>query len=208
MWVPILVQSKWNQNQAAGSYCYDYFTPSHYPCGCVATAFAQVVRYFQYQPTGGIGVHSFPITINGSPTTASTRGGNGSGGAYNWNDMMLVPGGSLTTAQREAIGSLTYDCGVTVEMGYSSGGSGAYMHYVARSLKDIYGFSNAFITYHDWYSKDTDILGMINPNLDASLPVLFSVWDGGNGEHAIICDGYGYQGTTMYHHINMGWGGS
>ena len=163
---------------------------------------------FTYQPAGGIGVHSFPITIDSSPATRSTRGGNGSGGPYNWTDMVLVPGGSLTTAQREAIGSLTYDCGVTVEMGYSGGGSGAYMHYVARSLKDIYGFSNAFITYHDWYSKDTDVLGMINPNLDAYLPVLFSVWDGGSGEHAIICDGYGYQGTTMYHHINMGWGGS
>ena len=52
------------------------------------------------------------------------------------------------------------------------------------------------------------MLGMINPNLDAGLPVLFSVWDQGNSEHAIVCDGYGYQSSTMYHHINMGWGGS
>ena len=206
--VAALVQSKWNQGEIAGSPCYNYYTPNNYVCGCVATAMAQVVRYFQYQPAGGIGVHTFQITVNGSPQNANTRGGNGSGGAYNWTDMVLVPGSGITTAQRQQIGALTYDCGVTVNMGYSAGGSGAYQHNVRTALKTIYGYSNALITYHDWYGKDAGMLGMINPNLDAGYPILFSVWDQGNAEHSIVCDGYGYNGSTMYHHINMGWGGS
>jgi hypothetical protein len=28
------------------------------------------------------------------------------------------------------------------------------------------------------------------------------------GGHAIVCDGYGYNGSTLYHHLNMGWSGS
>ena len=206
--VAALIQSRWNQGDVAGAPCFNYYTPNNYVCGCVATAFAQLVRYYQYQPAGGIGVHRFPITVNGNPQTANTRGGNGSGGAYNWSDMVLVPGSGITTVQRQAIGALCYDCGVTVEMGYSAGGSGAYQHYIARGLKDIFGYSNAIITYHDWYNQDSGMFGMINPNLDAGIPVMFSVWDQGSSEHSIVCDGYGYQSSTMYHHINMGWGGS
>ena len=31
--------------------------------------------------------------------------------------------------------------------------------------------------------------------------------DGPSGGHAVIADGYGYQGTAAYHHLNMGWEG-
>ena len=27
------------------------------------------------------------------------------------------------------------------------------------------------------------------------------------GGHAVVADGYGYQHTTLYHHLNMGWNG-
>ena len=51
---------------------------------------------------------------------------------------------------------------------------------------------------------------MVNPNLDAQYPVLFAI--SGNGGHAVVGDGYGYDGygpddSTMYHHLNMGWSG-
>ena len=41
-----LVQSKWGQGNVAGSYCYNYYTPNHYACGCVATAMAGGVKFF------------------------------------------------------------------------------------------------------------------------------------------------------------------
>ena len=47
---------------------------------------------------------------------------------------------------------------------------------------------------------------MVNPNLDAGYPVLFGIT--GAGGHAIVCDGYGYNPSTMYHHLNMGWSGN
>ncbi|MCX6986185.1 MAG: carboxypeptidase regulatory-like domain-containing protein, partial [Lentisphaerae bacterium] len=50
------------------------------------------------------------------------------------------------------------------------------------------------------------ISNMVNTNLDAGYPVIFGIT--GNGGHAIVCDGYGYNASTMYHHLNMGWAGT
>ena len=43
-----LVKSQWSQQTAGGGNCYNYYTPNHYPCGCVATAAAQIMRYWKY----------------------------------------------------------------------------------------------------------------------------------------------------------------
>jgi hypothetical protein len=48
---------------------------------------------------------------------------------------------------------------------------------------------------------------MVNPNLDAGYPAVLSV-DGPYGGHAVVCDGYGYNFSTLYHHLNMGWSGN
>ena len=50
---------------------------------------------------------------------------------------------------------------------------------------------------------------MINPNLDAKAPVILAVTDPCEAvfAHALVCDGYGYESATLYHHLNMGWHG-
>ena len=48
---------------------------------------------------------------------------------------------------------------------------------------------------------------MINPNLDASYPAILGITDAVGGGHEIIVDGYGYNVSTLYHHLNLGWGG-
>ena len=47
---------------------------------------------------------------------------------------------------------------------------------------------------------------MINPNLDAGYPVLLGLMSSSGG-HSVICDGYGYDSATLYHHLNLGWSG-
>ena len=95
--------------------CYNYYTPPYgdgntynHPCGCVATAMAQIMRYFQY-PTGNIGTASYTITVDGTPRLEALRGGNGSGGPYNWGAMPTRPWLGATLAERQAIGALTHD---------------------------------------------------------------------------------------------------
>ena len=121
----------WDQQTIADAgvvACYNYFTPpyaagsgSNYPCGCVATAMSQLMYYFQY-PALGVGTNSFGIGINGAPAFASLRGGDGAGGPYLWSDMPPVPQ-NANAAQCQAIGALTYDAGVSVNMAYAANGS-------------------------------------------------------------------------------------
>jgi hypothetical protein len=76
-----LLQSKWNQQTVCSNACYNYYVPpngsgnvNNYPCGCVATAMAQYMRFWQY-PTTGVGTGRFIIYVNGSSQYAYLRGG-------------------------------------------------------------------------------------------------------------------------------------
>jgi hypothetical protein len=202
------IQSKWNQSTVNGNLCYNRYTPSNYVSGCVATAMSQLMRYHQF-PSSSIGTASFPISVaGGTPFNVQLMGGNGSGSAYDWSQMPLVPDTSTGIPQFEAIGRLLHDTGAVVNMDYSATGSGADTFQTADGLKTTYGYSNAV---KGWNSNidipSTARNTMVNPNLDAGLPVLFAI-TGSSGGHAVVGDGYGYQSGTMYHHLNMGWGGN
>jgi hypothetical protein len=210
--VPALMGTTWGQYNAWGtnSYCYNYYTPSHYYDGCVATAMAQFMRYSQW-PIAGVGRQTKTIRVGSVSQTATTRGGDGLGGAYNWSRMDLTPDYATTAAQREAIGALCYDAGVAASMQYSSGGSGAYMHDARTALVSTFRYSNAVMGGNEYSDIGAGLVDMINPNLDAGSPVLLAIFQITNGSygagHAIVADGYGYNDSTLYHHLNMGWDG-
>jgi hypothetical protein len=42
-----LLQSTWGQMDVCGYTCYNYYTPNNWPCGCVATSMAQLMRYHE-----------------------------------------------------------------------------------------------------------------------------------------------------------------
>lgn len=202
IWAPILVQSEWSQRDVAGMPCYNYYTPSNMPAGCVAIAMAQVMRYHR-DPTSGIGIIHRQITVDGTPVDAYTRGGNGSGGPYYWDSMPLIPNASTPEAERQAIGALCYDAGVLVQMDYTAHGSGASMNDAARVLRDEFQYRQS--VYADLAGIDPEhykFKRMVIPNVVAGYPVIMA-WP----EHAFIADGYGYNGPVPYYHLNMGWDG-
>jgi hypothetical protein len=204
-----LVQSKWSQSTVCGSNCYNYYTPNNYVCGCVATATAQLIRFHQY-PAAGIGANEFTITVDGAVRTVSTRGGDGEGGHYNWNLMVLEPAsscGSLNDAQRQAIGALCYDVGVASHMDYTAAASGAYISDAKNALVNTFFYRNAIYGFNNWNDIGNGLTGMVNPNLDAGYPVVLGIRESWVLGHAIIADGYGYDSSTLYHHLNMGWEG-
>lgn len=196
-----LVKSRWNQGSAYGNYCYNYYTPNHYVCGCVATALAQILRFHQH-PTTGIGVREFQIKVDVVSQAAYTRGGDGAGGPYDWAQTPLVASSGMTMTQRQAIGALCYDAGVAVRMSYAPGGSGASTSSCRGALTGTFGYGCA---YYDNASGPWE--APLNANLDAGLPCMMSITSSTAG-HAVVVDGYGYSGQTAYHHINLGWGGS
>jgi hypothetical protein len=213
-----LVQTKWAQtglwlfSGGEPEYfpMYDYYTPGpYYPCGCVATAMAQLMRYHEH-PTGDVGTPSYTIYVDGSPLTASLRGGDGTGGAYHWNDMVFDPNVYTPEEQRQAIGALCYDAGVAVEMSYYSGGSSAGAFKISGALTGPFDYNKAIYGDLRMDLGLDELMEMMNPNLDANLPVLLTVWGRATtgAFHEVVCDGYGYDNSTLYHHLNMGWRGN
>ncbi len=224
--VPPLVQSRWDQTSICGKTCYNYYTPKNYPCGCVATAMAQLMRYFEY-PVNSIGTLQYTISVDGKTQTYLTVGGDNTGGPYNWSLMPLSPGsgcGSLTDAQRQAIGSICFDAGIASKMDYAQSGSGTTLSDAKNALKNTFNYANAIFGYNNENEINTsDLYNMINPSLDAGSPVILGILEGldsVNG-HAVVCDGYAYDNnisytrsgdpynvSTLYHHLNMGWSGT
>jgi len=194
-----IVQSKWNQ----GSGIYNYYTPSNYVCGCVATATAQLMRFFQY-PTASVASFTNPnCHVNGTAVTLTSQGG-----TFDWSNMPLVPSNPNTT-QKQAIGKLCSDVGIALSMSYASGGSGSHCTYVPWVLVNRFGYRGAVAVNwqnaNDAAPMERARRAMIT-NFDAGLPVELGV--AGNGGHAIVGDGYGYVGTNFCCHVNMGWSGS
>ena len=208
-----LVQSRWRQGAECGYACYNYYTPpgpndspSNYPAGCMATAMAQLMRYSQH-PTQGVGARTFETKVCGSSQPLTLRGGNGAGGPYAWSSMALVPDCSTTSAQREAIGALCYDAGVAAQSNYCETATAATMPDAAWSLRNVFNYSNVRLVSSYTTLPQGVMYSALNPNLDASFPIILGLGrdDGG---HAVVCDGYGYDSSTMYHHLNLGWGGT
>ncbi len=198
-----LVQSTWNQGAERGVNCFNYYTPNNYVDGCVATALGQLMRYWQY-PSTGIGRVTKTVYVNGTPQSATTRGGDGAGGAYNWSAMPLSPSTApYNASQWQMIGSLCFDAGVSVNMQYASAGSGAYMYLCANALSSVFKYSNA-----KYVNNPGNLLLPTDSNLAAGCPVLFGISSSGSNGHAVVCDGFGYESGTLYHHINFGWDGA
>ena len=211
-----LTKSMWDQSTTAGAgttACYNYYTPpngngnpNNYPAGCVATAMAQFMRYYQF-PSTGVGAASLTIYVDGSPTSYSLRGGDGAGGPYLWSNMPLVPPANPSIAQCQAVGALIADAGATVNMEYASGGSSSSLSDASTALVSTFHFASARYGWNNNSDLGSGLVGMINPNLDARYPVLLSI-QGTNGGHAVVVDGYGYSLSTLYHHLNLGWSGT
>ena len=217
MRVAPLLQTKWNQEQDAyysnmGDPCYNYYTPNNFPCGCVATATAQIMRYHRF-PTGYVTSGTYACRVETGKNWIDSwsyysiyedRDLTMQGGYYEWDEMPLVPADGTTLAQRQAIGKLTSDVGITCLMSYGEYGSSSGGYMAARSLPERFGYASA-VAACGGISADIVRKALVS-NLDAKLPVLLGV-SGGSGGHAVVADGYGYSLSTFYAHFNLGWGG-
>lgn len=212
-----LLQTKWNQEQDAyysnmGDPCYNYYTPNNFPCGCVATATAQIMRYHRF-PTGYVTPGTYACRVETGKDWINEwsyypiyedRNLTMQGGYYEWDKMPLVPADGTTLAQRQAIGKLTSDVGITCLMSYGEGGSSSGGYMAARSLPGRFGYASAVAACGGFSAAF--VRKVLVSNLDAKLPVLLGV-SGGSGGHAVVADGYGYSLSTFYAHFNIGWGG-
>lgn len=215
--VPPLITSSWGQSTVQGQNYYNFYTPSNYLAGCVAVAMAQTIRLHRQEPPGGVGHNSLIGFVDEEPTFIWTHGGDHMGGPYKWEAMPDDPASLpyVDPDQQLAVGALCADAGAAVGSDYSYlHGTGAFLENVPGALAGTFGFAQGGVIgpyNHEFpLSSTNDAIRMINPNLDAGLPVLAGLipQDPKQAAHCAIIDGYGYCGGWMWHHLNMGWDGS
>lgn len=201
--VDSFVNSRWGQDKVSGKNVFNYYTPNSYVCGCVATMAGQMMRYWQW-PQSSVAAKTHQCSVDGTKKNYTMKGG-----TYAWSSMPLVPGSSITDVQRQAIGKLTYDIGVSVGMAWSKGGSGSSTFAAQLRMVDSFGYANgasAAFTSSWAYNLDR-VKSIVIPNCDARAPLGMSIDGSTSGGHAVVVDGYGYSGNDFYMHVNCGWDG-
>ena len=186
-----LIQTQWGQGSP-----YNMLCPSNSVTGCVATAMAQVMKYWNY-PAHGIGWYSYIHPTYGEQFAdfQSTT--------YDWNNMINSYSGSSTYAQKLAVATLMYHCGVSVDMNYSPGASGAVAAYVADALKTYFNYSTDAQYLVRLNYSDAVWINMLKSDLNQNRPIQYSGRSSGGG-HSFVCDGYN---SNNYFHFNWGWEG-
>lgn len=192
-----LCQTTWNQSPYYNAYC-----PGGSVTGCVATCMAQVMKYWAY-PSHGLDTSFYTET---SPENYGLLFANYDTAQYDWSGM---PNG--LSSNNNQIAKLMYDCGVSVDMGYSPSESGAWV----ITADDRICAQSAYVNYFGYNSKtiqglkrknysDSAWMGMIENELNNSRVMEYAGWDSVNGGHTWVCDGYD---TNNYLHMNWGWEG-
>lgn len=214
--VPVLLKTKWGQGEVNGETTYNQKTPNNYPCGCVATAGAQLMRYHRYPASlSSITNVAFKCRVDGK---SSTRYPSSLG--FNESEQFMPDDPKLTFSDlsgtkafdflisRITFGDLLYSVGVISRMNWTRDGSGAQLFVLADAMVDYCGYANAKYNVRPSGVSSSVLKNAVYANLDAKCPVLLGIADssGGSG-HAIVADGYGYYNSKVYTHLNLGWEG-
>ncbi len=185
-----LLSTTWNQGWPYNKYCPSTSSGGsggHVWAGCVATAMAQVMKFYNF-PDQGTGSHSYYHSTYGTQSANFNT-------TYDW-------AGMPTGYGNDEIAKLMRHLGVAVNMDYDPSGSGAYSSVALSAMKTYFGYeSSARLAYKNSYST-TGWINVLKTELNAGRPLYYHGY--GTGGHAFNVDGYN---SSNYFHLNWGWGG-
>lgn len=197
---PLLGSIQWNQMTPYNNMCPKYNGSDRSVTGCVATAMAQVMMYYQYPKTLQTDIPAYVSYTKHLSIPQINKGE-----SYDWDNMLPQYASyeplNYTDAQAAAVAKLLYHCGVACEMDYgpSSGANvtpailSTYFGYDSDLMQDL---NRDVFTLAEWSQ-------IMDKELTAKRPILYS-GQSSDGGHEFVCDGT--DGNGLYH-INWGWGG-
>ncbi len=191
-----LLTEMWEQGCHYNELCPTF---SKVPCGhaevgCVAVAMGQIMHYWRYPETGW-GSHSY----NNAGVQLSADFGNT---VYDWDHMPDSLTDDSSDAEIEAVATLLFHCGVSVNMKYTTNGSGADSGDVPDALIKHFKYSSSLHIEKHSDHNDAEWILMLKSCLNLQRPVYYG-GKGSQGSHAFVCDGY--DGNDLLH-FNWGWG--
>ncbi len=181
----------WGQGWAGGSRVFNLYTPNYWSTGCVATALAEILAYYQWplHPTGSNAYWDDGVNLSV----------NYEGFTYDWANTLDNYSDVLSNSeQKEAAGLLSYHTAVSVNMDFEAAGSTANTYDGVTALHDYFRNSGHYTS-----SGASDLFSQIIANLEDGRPVAMAV--DGPVDHAVVADGYASQYGLF--HINYGWDG-
>ena len=200
-----MLKTTWGQNAPYNLQC--PLVPGknvHCKTGCVATAMAQVMKYYGY-PAHGQG--SVRYTYEGGDGLAYIVETDFSKSTYDWEKMKdaYTYGDNSSEEEKQAVAKIMADCGAAVGMQYGQYDSGAFDMDVAKALKDHFAYDSS-VTYLSTFLNevsDSTWYTTLYQQLSDGMPVIY----GGSSpytQHCFVIDGYDDKGNF---HVVYGLGG-
>ncbi len=179
------------------------------PVGCVATAMAQIVNYWQYPSRLRFDAADWP---DGDAYYSEGWPGidiDDEAGAYGFPTFSEL-NSSLAVINYDGDNDeesyLCFAAGVKLRMSYGIFGSGAVTSAVDDVLEDHFSFGSAQSAYaHSgiWSQYRDHVI----ENVKDAWPVQLAIHESGeSGGHSVVVDGY--QDSGGFFHINLGWSGT
>ncbi|MDR2084961.1 MAG: C10 family peptidase [Bacteroidales bacterium] len=183
-----LINLHWDQSPHYNALC-----PGNSVTGCVATAMAMIMKYWNH-PVKGYGQSSY------YHSTYGILSANYDTTFYQWDQMPIQ-----VTSPNIAVATLMYHCGVSVRMQYDPSASGAYTTDVVYALKTYFGYQSQCTHKNKEDYSITDWENMMRAELDLGRPMQYHGSDVSYGGHSFNLDGYN---DNNQFHFNWGWSGS
>lgn len=199
---PLLGGIVWNQNDPYNRLCPVMEADGetvHCATGCVATATAQVMKYYEW-PKQGTGSHHY--VSNGSVPVELEA--DFSQSFYDWDNMLDDYSGDFTDQQAYAVAKLMSDVGIAERMDYDAESS-SHHYWSTYALATYFGYNKGIQLCDRLYYTHAEWNNLLKTELAQSRPVLYKGTNvAENAGHEFVVDGYDEDG---YFHINWGWGG-